>query len=358
MKRPAGFDAPRPTSPGARTERRAPERAAPQRSSPERSSAGDRSSPQRSVPERSPAGSIQRARQASSQHPPQASSPVQAPNAAPPQSPERRTTASAAPRQPPPAARVDRQRVRSTARLRRRAELAEVRRFTRRSRRRRRVLLGAAVVLVLLTGIPIALAVSPVFAVRRVVVLGADAGLTSAVSGALAGQVGVPLALVDRGRLQRAIASVPGVQTYSVESLPPGTLEVRVVPRTAIAQVVVPAGYARVDAARVTLATAPTRFAGLPLVVVPAGAPRPAAAFRGAAAVIRALPGALARRVATVTATTPDAVSLTLRGGRRVTWGGVDDSAAKATALQAALVHAAHGAHVIDVSAPGVVTTR
>ncbi len=218
--------------------------------------------------------------------------------------------------------------------------------------------LGAAIVLVLLTGIPIVLAVSPVFAVRRVVVVGGDAALTTAVSGALAGQVGVPLALVDRARVQRAVASVARVQTYSVESLPPGTLQVRVVPRVAVAQIAVPAGFAEVDAARVTLATAPVRFAGLPLVVVPATARHPAAAFRGAAAVLGTLPATVTRRVDSVTATTPDAVSLTLHGGRRVVWGGVDDSSAKAAALQAALVHAARGVHLIDVSAPGVVTTR
>lgn len=212
--------------------------------------------------------------------------------------------------------------------------------------------------LVLLTGIPIALAVSPVFAVRRIVVLGGDAALTTAVSGALAAQVGVPLALVDRSRMQRAIASVPRVQTYTVESLPPGTLEVRVVPRAAVAQIAVPAGYAEVDAAEVTLSTAPARIAGMPLVVIPATARHPAAAFHAAAAVLGALPPALTRRVESVDATTPDAVSLRLHGGRRVVWGGMDDSAAKAAALQAALVHAARGAHLIDVSAPGVVTTR
>lgn len=233
-----------------------------------------------------------------------------------------------------------------------------MRRFTRRSRRRRRVLLGAAVVLVLLIGVPIVLAVSPVFAVRRVVVLGGDTDLTAAVSGALAGQVGIPLALVDSSTMQRAIASVPGVRTYTVESLPPGTLEVRVVPRTAVAQIAVPAGYAEVDAARVTLSTASTRIAGLPIVVVPPTADDPAAAFRAAAAVLGALSPALTRRVDSVDATTPNAVSLRLHGGRRVAWGGVDDSVAKAAALQAALVHAARGVHLIDVSAPGVVTTR
>jgi cell division protein FtsQ len=127
---------------------------------------------------------------------------------------------------------------------------------------------------------------------------------------------------------------------------------VRVVPRTPVAQIRAGAAYALVDAAGVTLRTSATRIAGTPLVTSAAGS----RAFTAAADVIESLPAALAPRVRTVAAPTPDAVRLTLADGRLVLWGSADDGAAKAAALSAALVHVARSAHRIDVSVPGAVS--
>ena len=233
-----------------------------------------------------------------------------------------------------------------------------MRRFTRRTRRRRRLVAAAAGVLALAVLAPLALAVSPVFAVRRVVVAGADAALAGSLRHALRGQVGTPLALVDAAAVHRAIAAQPLVQSYGVEALPPSTLEIRVVPRTAIAQTRDARGYHVVDAARVVLRSSGTRVGGLPLVVAHGTGAAGERAFAGAAAVLLALPGPVLARLSGLTATSRDGVVLTLRDGRRVVWGSADGSAAKAAALQAALVGAAKGVRTIDVSAPGVVATR
>jgi cell division protein FtsQ len=254
----------------------------------------------------------------------------------------------------PASARALRRRLRRAVRERRRAEAAEVRRFTASTRRRRRMLAGAATAVVALVGVPLALAVSPVFAVRSVVVDGGSAPVSAAVRARLGVLVGTPLALVDQGVVQRAVSAVPQVATYAVASLPPGTLQVRIVERQPVGQVRRSDGWALVDPAGVVLATTPTRIPGRTAIGVPVGDP----AFPVAVAVLRALPAPLAAQVTSVTAVGPDDVRLRLTGGLRVVWGGAADGVAKGAALAAALRHVARGATVVDVSAPGLVTVR
>lgn len=256
------------------------------------------------------------------------------------------------PRIPRSMLRADRARIRSTSRARRRAEAAEVRRFTRGARRRRIVAAAAGGFLVVSVATPVLLAVSPAFAVRTITVTGADAGLAGRVRSALAPEVGVPIALVDGGDVTTRIAAVAGVRSFSLERLPPGTLAVRVVPRTAVAQVRSGGAFALVDAAGVTLRTSAVRIGGTPLVTAAPGS----RAFGAAAAVIESLPATLAPRVRTVAASTPDDVRLTLADGRLVVWGGASGGAEKAAALAAALVGVAKSAHRIDVSVPGSVS--
>lgn len=271
---------------------------------------------------------------------------------APPPASRDSAAAPSLPAVPRSTLRADRARIRSTGRARRRAEAAEVRRFTRAARRRRIVAAVAGGFLVVSVATPVLLAVSPAFAVRTITVTGADASLAARVRAALAPEVGVPIALVDGGDVTARVAAVAGVRSFSLERLPPGTLAVRVVPRTPIAQVQVGAGFALVDAAGVALRTAPSRIPGTPLVTAAAGS----RSFLAAADVLASLPAALAARVVVVAAPTPDAVRLTLADRRVVVWGSADDGAAKAAALSAALVHVARTAHRIDVSVPGAVS--
>ena len=248
--------------------------------------------------------------------------------------------------------RADRRRIRRAVAERRRAESSEVRRFTRAMRRRRIITAAAAGFLVVSVATPVLLAVSPAFAVRTVTVTGADAALAAQVRQALAGEVGVPIALVDEAGLTRRIGSVAGVASFTVARLPPGTLAVRVVPRTAVAQVRAAGGYALVDAAGVALRASGTRLPGVPLVTARPGS----TGFAAAAAVLETLPADLRAEVTAVAARTADDVTLTLQHGRTVVWGSADDGPAKAAALSAALVKVAKGQHRIDVSVPGAVS--
>ncbi|MGN6743877.1 MAG: cell division protein FtsQ/DivIB, partial [Amnibacterium sp.] len=243
--------------------------------------------------------------------------------------PEPAREAPQAPSMPLPASidrrvvRADRARLRRAARERRRAEAAEVRRFTRAVRRRRIVALSAALFLVVSVATPVLLAVSPAFAVRTITVAGGGGALTAEVRRALSPEVGVPLALVDGKDVAGRIGRVAGVARFSVARIPPGTLAVRVVPRTPIAQVRTGGAYRLVDAAGVVLGTSTDRFAARPLVTAAPGT----AGFAAAAAVLRSLPGTLAARERGVAAPTPDDVPLTLADVRLVVWGSHDDGA-------------------------------
>jgi cell division protein FtsQ len=217
------------------------------------------------------------------------------------------------------------------------------------------VLAGTTAAVVVLLGVPLGLAVSPVFAVRTIAVDGGSPAVTAAVRARLAGLAGTPLALVDPAAVRRAVQAVPQVASYRASSLPPGTLEVRVLERVAVGQVRQGAGWAQLDAAGVVLSTTTARLAGRPWIAVPvASGPR----FAAAVAVLHALPAAVLARVEKVSAPGADDVRLRLAPGLTVEWGSADDGAAKGAALRAALKHVAHGARVVDVSAPGLVTVR
>ena len=256
----------------------------------------------------------------------------------------------------PPPAREDRRAIRYAVRARRRAEAFE--RQHRGSLRHPRIVVGSALgVLVLLVGLPLLLAFGPVFPVRTIQVSGASGALAGTVRTALQGQLGRPVALVDDQDVAAALKDVPAVERFTLVRRPPSTLEVAVVPRTALVQQQVAGGWARLDAARVTISVDAAPAGGLPVLTIPKGTAQPGAAYAAAASALQAL-AASDPPVTTVRATSADDVELTLRGGLQVQWGGAENGAAKAEALHAALRTAAKGAREIDVSSPGVVLTR
>ncbi|MFD1722783.1 cell division protein FtsQ/DivIB, partial [Amnibacterium endophyticum] len=251
----------------------------------------------------------------------------------------------------PPPRRDDRRAIRRAVRERRRALAAELRRP--RPRRLRVVPLVVAGLVVLLVGVPALLAFAPVFTVQRVEVTGAAPDVASSVQQALAGQRGRPIALVEDADVRRAVRGVAAVESVSVVRRPPSVLEVRVVPRTPVLQRRTADGWQRLDASRVVIDAAATRWAGLPVL---AGSASPRAYAVAVDAVGAA--GERGLRVVRVEAAGPDDVVLVLADGLRVQWGGAEHAAAKAEALAAALPKASLGASEIDVSSPGVVLTR
>jgi cell division protein FtsQ len=256
----------------------------------------------------------------------------------------------------PPPARDDRRAIRDAVRARRRLETSERRGSG--GLRRPRLVVGVVVgVLVLLVGLPLLLAFGPVFPVRTITVSGASGALSAQVRSALGAELGRPVALVGDADVAAALKAVPAVERFTLVRRPPNTLEVAVVPRTPVVQQRTAAGWAVLDAARVTIRTDASRVAGLPVVTIPTGTARTRQAYAAAVSAVQAL-SSTSPAVTAVAATSADDVVLTLRSGLLVQWGGAEDGAAKAEALRAALVKAARDATEIDVSSPGVVLTR
>ncbi|MBP2419918.1 FtsQ-type POTRA domain-containing protein [Microbacterium imperiale] len=243
----------------------------------------------------------------------------------------------------------------SAARERRRALRREVRRFTARQRRRRRVwIVSLSIVAALVLG-SVGAAYSPLFSVERVTVVGTTQLDAGAVQSALADQLGTPMPLIDESAIKAALVSFPLVESYSLEARPPHELIVRIVERTPVGAVQGDAGYTLVDAAGVALSTTPEPPAGHPLLEVEGGLTSPT--FAAAGQVFRALPEDLRAQVTTVSATTPNDVTLTLADGRSVVWGGPSESGKKAVTL-AQLMAVRPDASGYDVSSPQAAVVR
>lgn len=244
------------------------------------------------------------------------------------------------------------------SRARRKALRAEVRRFTARARRRRLVWIGAAASLLLLVVGSLAAAYSPLFAVERISVIGAEQLDAADVEAALADQVGTPLPLVDDSAVKAALVGFPLIESYTLEAKPPHDLVVRLIERTPIGVVSSAAGYTLVDAAGVALATTPDAPAGMPVVDVAGGTRTDA--FTAVGLVIRSLPEGIRAQVTAVTASTPDDVTLTLGGtNTQVVWGSAEKSAMKATGLEKMmLARPPADVSVYDVSSPTAIVVR
>jgi cell division protein FtsQ len=248
---------------------------------------------------------------------------------------------------------VARAELRSAARERRRAEKAEVRRFTRRARNRRSVLMALSGVVVVLVGLVLVAVYSPILALRTVTIEGTSRIDATQVQAAVSGQLGTPLALIDFTRMTDELSAFPLIRSYVTETVPPGTLIIRIVERQPVAVVQRNGGYELVDPAGVTIALSPERPVGVPFIDLNAGN-IDSQGFRSAVEVLLSMPAALIGQVDSITATTQDDVTMVLVSGQRVKWGDADDSAKKARVLVALIAAIAdpNRAGTYDVSAP------
>jgi cell division protein FtsQ len=247
--------------------------------------------------------------------------------------------------------RSARRAVAAAARARRRYERQEVRRFTKRSRRRR---ITWAVVSATLAGLVAVVAIgaySPLMALRDVRIEGASRVPAAEVQAAFAEVMGTPLPLIDSAAVHDALSAFPLIETYSTETIPPGTLVVRIVERTPVGVIDTGDGLELVDAAGVVIERPDTRPEGQPLIQVEGGVA--AEGFRAIAAVVRSVPPEVRAQLTAASAATTDDVQLELAGGARVVWGSAEDSTLKADVL-ATLMRAAppDTVSLYDVSAP------
>jgi cell division protein FtsQ len=246
--------------------------------------------------------------------------------------------------------REARMALRRAARERRRYERLEVRRFTRRLRARKRVLIVAGGVVVVLAAVLLIAVYSPVLALREVRVEGVSRLDPAQIEAAVTPQLGTPLALLDFDEITDDLSAFPLIESYTTETVPPGTLVIAITERTAIGAVQNGETWDRVDPAGVVIESSAEAPAGLP--VISAGAVDDVA-FRSAVHVLLDLPKNMRGRVTTISATTADDVAFVLEDGTRVVWGSDEESDVKARALRA-LIRAPKdpGEVQYDVSSP------
>jgi cell division protein FtsQ len=201
-------------------------------------------------------------------------------------------------------------------------------------------------------GVTWALLGSGLFAVRSVVVTGTRLVPESEVIAVADVQPGIPLIRVNTAQIAARVLSIRQILAVRVATSWPDRVVITVRERTAALAVPLPGGgFDLIDANGVVVQSAASRPPGLPVYTTTAAV----SSLRGdpdvsaAAAVVGALPARLRSSVTSVTAPSPDQVTLELTGGVTVVWGDADDAAAKAREL--GILMQTH-ARYYDVSSP------
>jgi len=199
---------------------------------------------------------------------------------------------------------------------------------------------------------------SKFFVVRSVQVTG-SAGVSRAEVIADAGiRPGTPLIRIDPAAVARRVERITLVESAQVRRAWPDKVVISVRERTPVFAVTSGRAYQLIDRFGVGLWYA-ARPHGMPVFDTPAAASP--AALRGspavlaAATVLRELPPRLARSVRAVEAPAANAVTLRLRHGVTIVWGGTSQPAAKSREL-AILMRGGH-ARYYDVSDPRTAVT-
>lgn len=233
-----------------------------------------------------------------------------------------------------------------------------VRRFMARARQRRlRAALPWAValgVVLVLGGLAWLVYGTSVLGVRDVEVVGTDILTPGQVEQAAAVRMSEPLARVDLDVVRARVETLPAVDRAIVSRGWPGTVEVQVVERTAVAAVPLGEQFALIDDEGVAFRTVESKPKGMP--VANLAAPSPADVnTRAALVVLGALTDELRDQVVSISVPAPAQVTLGLRQGRKIIWGDDTDSPTKA---EIATVLLDRDGDTLDVSAPTVVTVR
>lgn len=194
---------------------------------------------------------------------------------------------------------------------------------------------------------------SSLLALRSLEVSGGVPAVAASVRAAADVPYGRPLARVDLDAIERRVEAVPAVADAVVTRRWPRTVAIRVVERRAVLAAADGGGWQLLDGTGTVFSRTTARPPALPLLALDPGTTNPQQR-RAAAAVVAALPGDLAAKVAQVSARSPDDVQLRLTDGALVRWGSAQDGGLKAQVLRALLPRQARG---YDVRAPDAPTT-
>lgn len=219
-------------------------------------------------------------------------------------------------------------------------------------------LAGVAIV----AGVAWALLGDRLLVVRSVTVTGTHLLTPTQVVDAADVPLGTPLLSVDTGAVTRRVEAIGNVASATVTEGWPDHLAITVTERVPVIAVrMANGGYDLVDKSGVIVRFASAKPAALPQLqtTLPGGALRGAPSVVAAAQVLAELQPWLAGQVTLVRAEPvpagPEEVTLGLRNGTTIQWGGPGDAAQKNREL--AILRAGHMRY-IDVSAPSTVVTR
>jgi cell division protein FtsQ len=215
-----------------------------------------------------------------------------------------------------------------------------------------------------IVGVAWALLDSRLLVVRSVTVTGTHMVPAAAVAAAADVPLGTPLIRINTAQVARRVEGIRQVATATVTKNWPDGLTITIHERTPVIAVrMAGGGYDLVDPVGVIVRWAAVKPAAMPLYLatVPGGALRGDPGLTTTVAVLSELPSWLRPVVVSAAATEPvgsdgsSQVTLQLRDGKTVLWGGTDRAAEKGREL-AILIR--DPARYYDVSAPGTVVTR
>lgn len=180
----------------------------------------------------------------------------------------------------------------------------------------------------------------------------------AAVVAVVAQHEGTSLALLSTSTVHDEVMQVQNIRDVSVVRQWPTGLAVEVVAREPVASVPVEGGFALLDRDAVTVSTVGEAPPELPVIAI-ALTGEDDRTLDAALEVLASLPPELTAEVASISAATQDAVTLTLRDGVVVEWGASSDSALKVQVLATLRSNEVSAAsQVFDVSAPTFPITR
>jgi cell division protein FtsQ len=227
-----------------------------------------------------------------------------------------------------------------------------------RSRRRWRAALCVVALAAIVAGAAWVLLGSRLLAVRSVVVTGTRLVPQSEVLAVAGIEPGTPLIRVNTAQVAARVATIRQVQSARVTRSWPDRVIIAVRERTPALAVPAPSGgFDLVDPDGVIVQWAARRPSGLPVYLTTAliSSLRGDPDVGAAAAVLGELPARLRASVISVTAPSPDQVTLRLTHGVTVLWGGTGNARQKAQELGVLMpTHASY----YDVSAPGTAVTN
>jgi cell division protein FtsQ len=194
---------------------------------------------------------------------------------------------------------------------------------------------------------------SSAFAVAGVRVSGADTVPVATIEQEAAAPVGTPLAKVDLRSIADRVRTIPAVADAQVTRAWPNKIVIVVTERVPVVVVTDGSQFELVDATGTSFKTVPNRPAGLPEAKVTGT--RRDVTVRSLVTVSAALPDTLRAQVRSISAESPDSITLNLSSGVKVVWGSSDDSERKAEVLSVLMKRKAT---VYDVSAPDLPVTK